>query len=136
MQIGNASAILGGTYDASAMVQSYSSLKFATNGASVALTIDTAQGLSLAAGLYLPVQNITAAAGTTTLDATANVVFINGSTTQTVKMPVGANGRIVRIYNNSTGTVTLQYNNGTGLSSLSSITRQTWIFSGSTWYQF
>lgn len=65
---------------------------------------------------------ITAAAGTTTLtNASQTNEFVNGATTQSVKLPDASTiptGRRFYISNRSTGTVTVQYNDSTTAASI------------------
>jgi hypothetical protein len=85
--------------------------EFYTNNASgvatKAVTIDSAQGLTTAAGRYLHKRSVTSAAGTTTLDASDHVCFLTGSTTQTFTLPAATDGRELIIKNCSSGTLTV-----------------------------
>jgi hypothetical protein len=79
----------------------------ASGTATKAVTIDSAQGLTTAAGRYLKKRSVTSAAGTTTLDASDHVCFLTGSTTQTFTLPAATDGRELIIKNRSSGTLTV-----------------------------
>jgi len=81
-------------------------LEFRTNN-TVALTINTSQGVTTAAANYVKVRSVAASAGTTTLDATDDTAILTGATTHTFTLPAAAAGRRLFLKNRSSGALTV-----------------------------
>lgn len=84
-------------------------LRTATSAGAItaAVTIDSAQGVTTAAGMGAHARSVVSAAGTTVLDASDHLVVVTGSTTQTLTLPAASVAHMIWLKNRSSGTVTV-----------------------------
>ena len=105
-QIGNLSAFLGTAYDSTLGILSDNALKLYSSN-TLAVTIDTSQGVTTVAANYVKTRSVVSAAGTTTLGASDDTAILTGITTQTFTLPAAAAGRRLFVKNRSTAALTV-----------------------------